>query len=81
VAKLIQRWLGLAWNVQQECTMAWTAQDGLKGGSFSGNAIGHFVIRKGLPPIMASARATPVTLEDIQAMFAKPLYHDGLPMG
>jgi len=77
VANLIQRWLGLPWNLQQECSLGWGPNTAGQHGSLNGRGIGSYVLRHGLPPKMAAARSRAATPEEIEAMFAKPVMREG----
>jgi hypothetical protein len=76
VAQMVERWLQLAWNQQQECSLAWGPDANGKHGSWQPIGIGAFVIRVGLPPQMLAARSRPPTPEEIERMFAKPTYRE-----
>jgi hypothetical protein len=79
VADLIQRWLSLPWNIKMECSLGWGPNAAGQHGSLGGSGIGSYVLRKGLPPKMAAARARPASPEEIGAMFAKPVLREGPP--
>ncbi len=81
VAALIQRWLGLPWNLQQECSLGWGPNADGHHGSLSGRGIGSYVLNHGLPPKMATARSRLATREEIEAMFAKPVMREVPPAG
>jgi hypothetical protein len=81
VAQMVQRWLGLAWHQQQECTLGWGPDGDGKHGHLSGSGIGSYVLRHGLPPAMAAARTRPATPEEIEAMFTKPIWREGPSLG
>lgn len=76
IAQMVERWLQLSWNQQQECSLAWGPDTNGKHGSWQPNGIGAFVIRAGLPPQMLAARSRPPTPEEIERMFAKPAYRE-----
>lgn len=76
VALMVGRWLRLAWNQQQCCSLGWGPDSDGNHGSWQANGIGAFVLRVGLPPQMLAARSYPPTSEDIERMFAKPAYRE-----
>jgi hypothetical protein len=79
VEQLIQRWLWLPYNIQQECSLGWGPNAAGQHGAMGGSEIGSYVRRNGLPPVMAAARARPATREEIEAMFAEPVCGDWPP--
>ena len=79
VAELIQRWIWLPYNIQQECSLGWGPNAANQHGAMGGSEIGSYVRRYGLPPAMAAARARPATPEEIEAMFGKPILREGPP--
>lgn len=76
VAQMVERWLRLAWNQQQGCSLGWGPDANGKQGGWQANGIGAFVLRAGLPPPMLAKRSRPPTREEIEAMFAKPAYRE-----
>lgn len=76
VALLVERWLRLAWNQQQGCSLGWGPDADGKLGSFQANGIGAFVLRAGLPPQMLAGRSRTPAREEIEQMFAKPAYRE-----
>jgi hypothetical protein len=74
LAQMVERWLRLAWNQQQECTLGWGPDADGQHGHMSAGAIAAFVLRVGLPPQMLASRAKPPTREEIERMFARPAY-------
>jgi hypothetical protein len=81
VAELIQRWIWLPYNIQQECSLGWGPNPACQHGAMGGSEIGSYVRRNGLPPTMAAKRERPATPEEIEAMFAKPVMRERPPMG
>ncbi len=79
LAKMVERWLTVPWHVQSGCHLGWTATEKGMAGSCSGNGIGSFVLRFGLPPAMLAKRARPPTQQEIERMFAKPVLREGPP--
>jgi hypothetical protein len=80
LAELIQRWIWLPYNIQQECSLGWGPNATGQHGAMGGSAIGSFVRRNGLPPAMAAKRERPATPEEIEAMFAKPVMRETPPV-
>ena len=78
-AQIVERWLRLAWNQQQECSLGWGPNSEGEHGSMSANGIGAFVLRKGLRPAMLAVRRSPPTSQEIEGMFAKPVLREGPP--
>jgi hypothetical protein len=72
LAQMIKRWLRLAWNQQQECLLGWGPNDAGQYGAMGSSELASYVRRNGLPPTMLAARTKPPTLEQIEAMMAKP---------
>lgn len=76
VAQLVERWLRLAWNQQQGCSLGWGPDADGRHGGWQANGIGAFVLRAGLPPQMLAARSLRPTREEIERMFTKPAYRE-----
>lgn len=77
LAQLVERWLRLPWNYQQQCSLGWGPDAEGRHGSFQANGIGAFVLRAGLPPAMLNGRSRPPTTEEIERYFTKPELREG----
>ncbi len=81
LAQMVTRWLGLPWNLQMNCSLGWGPNAVGQHGHWGGAGIASYVLRQGLPPAMLAARSRPPTRAEIEAMFAKPVYREGPPLG
>lgn len=77
LARMVERWLRLPWNIQSGCLLRWEATEAGEGGSASANGIGSLVLRVGLPPQMLVGRSRLPTTEEIERMWEKPVMREG----
>ena len=79
VAQMVERWVCLAWNQRQECSLGWGPNADGHSGTMWASELASYVQRHGLPPAMLAGRARPPTAQEIEAMFAKPIMREGPP--
>src|ERR1700760_2096655 len=79
VAELVERWLSLAFNHQQECSLGWGPNAAGAHGCLHGDGIGRFVLRADLPPQMQARLSRPLTREEIERKFSHPGWRPDRP--
>ena len=71
-AEMVERWLRLAWNQQQDCSLGWGPNAAGQHGNMGSSELASYVRRHGLPPGMLAERVRPPSAEEIERMLAGP---------